>query len=257
MKAIVKCLVCLLICSFYGMSREPLQFRLNLIGNDTIVFSKLKFGFHQDATSGLDTSLGELDLPPMVPPSGYKLYGVFIFLDSLQKSNIWSYIDFRPFPINSMDTVKFLLYAIREFGIKLRISWQEIGDEVRSAWLVDEYLGTLVQVDMKKNRYVDIRNEFLDKFIIKIVLSDVNSIETNSLNNLTVWFDNNSDQIIFKNNINKPESYRLMNVFGEIILEGKINEEDRINARGLANGLYFLEFRYFDGTKDIKKVIVY
>ncbi|MFN3307522.1 MAG: hypothetical protein ACK42Z_10110, partial [Candidatus Kapaibacteriota bacterium] len=84
MKKIWKYLLALILYSGMSFSQEQMQFRINLIGNDTIVFNKLVFGFNSQATNGLDTALGELDLPPFIPPSGFRLYGVFIFYDSIQ-----------------------------------------------------------------------------------------------------------------------------------------------------------------------------
>lgn len=240
--------------NIYGI--EPIRYRINLIGNDTIVFNKLVFGFDSAATNGLDTSLGELDLPPFIPPSGFKLYGVFIFYDSIQKSNIFSYLDIKPFPLSYQDTIKFLLYVIRESGVRLRISWPTIGDEVRSAWLVDEYLGTLVQVDMKKDRFVDIKNEFLDKFYIKIVLADVNSVESIPANN-TAWYDNRTSELVLKPDLQEKMYCRVYNILGDIVLETYIEGEHRIGKEILSSGIYFIELIYSNEKKEFRKVIVY
>lgn len=253
----LKCWVIIIL--FVGIkvfANEPLQFRLTLIGNDTIVYNKLGFGFHPEATDGLDTALGELDLPPMLPPSGYKLYGVFIFYDSTQQSNIWSYLDLRPFPSNSTDTVRFLLYAIRESGIKLRLYWNAIGDEVRYAWLVDEYLGTLVQVDMKKTNYVNIENEFLDKFYIKMVLANVNGVNIENNNNI-IYYSENSDEIVLKSESENDLFCRIYDVLGNVVAEFSFQNSKRIPSYIFSKGIYFVELNYLNGKKVVKKIVVY
>ncbi|MGB9771830.1 MAG: T9SS type A sorting domain-containing protein [Candidatus Kapaibacteriota bacterium] len=249
--------IAILVCKSFVLAQQPLQINLSLIGNDTIVFDKLKFGFHPNATNGLDTGLGELDLPPLVPPSGYKLYGVFIFYDSIQKSNIWSYLDLKPFPTNSADTVKFLLYAMRESGIKLRIYWNTLTDEISSAWLVDEYLGTLVQVDMKKNNFANIENEFLDKFYIKIVLGRTNSVENTLPTEVEVNYSDISGALLIKNMTESGILCKIFDVIGNIVSEFVLETEKLIPANVLSKGIYFVELNYPDGKKIFKKVMVY
>jgi len=235
-------------------SNSPWELRINLIGNDTIVFNKLVIGFHPEATNNLDTSLGEMDLPPFIPPSGFKLYGVLIFYDSVQMSNIWSYVDLRPFPANSGDTTTFLLYAIKESGVKLRISWRYIADEVRYAFLQDEYLGTLVQVDMTKTTYIDITNEFLDKFYIKIVLPDVNSVQlVNEDGN--IYFDGGSKELVFISYF--PAKCELINILGYKVMTHNFEYTGKVNASFLTKGLYFAKLTYANGKSEIRKVYVY
>ncbi|ROL58460.1 T9SS C-terminal target domain-containing protein [Bacteroidetes/Chlorobi group bacterium Naka2016] len=250
----------LLLCFFsiyVSFANEPLTIRLSLIGNDTIVFNKLAFGFHSEATNGLDTALGELDLPPLLPPSGYKLYGVFIFYDSTQGSNIWSYLDLRPFPAKSNDTVKFLLYAIRESGIKLRIYWNTIPDNIRYAWLVDEYLGTLVQVDMKKTNYVNIQNEFLDKFYIKMVFEEISQVEEDNSDEFEISYIPLQSEVIIRNKTLNQISLRIFDIYGKLVQESNLSNESTFSSNNFPKGIYFVEFNYLNGRKVVRKLIIY
>lgn len=132
----------LLLCSFsiyVSLANEPLTIRLSLIGNDTIVFNKLAFGFHSDATNGLDTALGELDLPPLLPPSGYKLYGVFIFYDSTQGSNIWSYLDLVLFQQIRMILLNFCCMQFEN----LELGYESIGIQFPTTFVT---LGLLMNI---------------------------------------------------------------------------------------------------------------
>lgn len=256
MKRIVKYLLALVVCPAILFSQEPMQFRISLIGNDTIFFNKLVYGFHPEATNGLDTSLGELDLPPFIPPSGFRLYGVFIFYDSTQSSNIWSYVDLKPYPNNSTDTIKFLLYAIRESGIKLRIRWQSFPDVVRYAWLVDEYLGTLVQVDMLKTNFVDINNEFLDKFYIKLVLGNINSTNLENGQPFDVSYNEFEKRIYLINRSKEPVDLKFFDILGNLLDELELVGNSSISLDKLPKGIYFVEIKQ-SNKLEVKKVVIY
>ncbi len=256
MKKIWKYLLAVILYSGMLFSQEQMQFRISLIGNDTIVFNKLVFGFNSLATNGLDTSLGELDLPPLIPPSGFRLYGVFIFYDSTQSSNIWSYVDLKPYPKYSSDTVKFLLYVIRESGIKLRIWWQSLPDEVRYARLVDEYLGTLVQVDMLGTNYVDINNEFLDKFYIKIVLGNVNSVKFENESLYYVNYNDFEKNIKLINKSNDAIVFKIFGIFGNLIDKVELEGGSSISLPIQTKGIYFIEVRQ-NNKVEVKKMVIY
>ncbi len=237
-------------------SQEPINIRLNLFGNDTLVFNKLNFGFINSATNGLDTSLGEVDLPPFVPPSGYGIYGVFVFYDSASGGNIWSYSDWRPFPSNLSDTVKFLLYVFRESGIKLKISWFGLNDYFRSAWFVDEYLGTLVQVNMLETSYVSVTNEFLDKFYIKVVLNPITNVD-NLNENEEVILKQFSDKILLVNKSNEACNYRIFDIFGNLVSKGNFINEIQVGISNFPRGVYFVKIDRQNNEGILKKILIY
>lgn len=256
MKKFWKYLLAMMLYSGMIFAQERMQFRISLIGNDTIVFNKLAFGFHSQATNGLDTSLGELDLPPFIPPSGFRLYGVFIFFDSTQSSNIWSYLDLKPYPNDLQDTVKFLLYAIRESGIKLRIRWQSFPEEVRYAWLTDEYLGTLVQVDMLKTNFVDVNNEFLDKFYIKIALGNVNSVKFENESLCSVNYNEFEKKLFIINKSNDAVIFKIFDILGNLVDRIELGGSNSIWHEIKLKGIYFVEIRQNDQV-EVKKLVIY
>lgn len=237
-------------------SQEQIKIRLNLFGNDTLVFNKLDFGFINSATNGLDTSLGEVDLPPFVPPSGYGIYGVFVFYDSASGGNIWSYSDWRPFPSNLSDTVKFLLYVFRESGIKLKISWFGLNDYFRSAWFVDEYLGTLVQVNMLETNYVSVTNEFLDKFYIKVVLNPITNVE--DLNeDSEVTIRQFTDKILLVSRSNEVCNYGIFDIFGNLISKGIFVNKIHVGISNFPKGVYFVKIENQNNKSVLKKILIY
>ena len=240
-----------------GICQEPIRIRLNLFGNDTIVFNKLVFGFDKDATNGLDTGLGEVDLPPFVPPSGYGIYGVLVFYDSDSGGNVWSYTDLRPFPATSSDTIKFLLNVFRESGIKLKISWFGLNDYFRYAWLVDEYLGTLVQINMLETNFATITNEFLDKFYIKVVLNRFNDIRNESEIDAKYLVKEFPDKLLIKSFKSTVSNYEFFDIFGNQVLGGSFVESVEVSYENFAKGVYLLKVSDFNGEVHFKKVLIY
>lgn len=249
----------LLFILFFGVNvwtQEPLRLRLTIWGNDSVSTDKLVLGFDTRATNGLDTILGEMELPPLLPPGSFGVFGVFIFYDSVQKSNVWSYMDIRPFPENYNDTVKFLVLAKHDFGLKLGFEWRPLSEEYESAWVVDEYLGTLFQANMKERTKADVDNEFLDKFYVKIKLQKLNSIEGKSVADMFAVYPNPFDDYFSIQNLNSKKFYfSLYDVFGKERLSGSSNSElNTFFVNKLEKGTYYLKINC-DGATFIRKLI--
>lgn len=249
-------LFCLLLAHLISLAQQPIRVRLSLIGNDTISFNKLVFGFDTLATKGLDTNLGEIEIPPLIPPSGVGVYGVFVFYDSISGENVWSYQDFRPFPLSYLDTVKFLVYVFRDFGIKLKFYWPSIGEEFRSAWLVDEYLGTLVQANMKEQNSIFIDNDFLDRFYIKVTLPMFSSVFISQEKQFRIEPGEQIIQLI------NPQSeffyFEIYDVLCNLRIKGESSDEIVVLPKSnLGNGLFFIKLIDKTGYVTIRKVLLY
>lgn len=237
-------------------SQQPIRYNISLIGNDTIVFKKLFFGFDSTATNGIDTSLGEVELPPFTPPSGVGVYGVFVLYDSSSLSYVWSYTDIRPFPSNYLDTVKFLIYVFRDFGIKLKFYWPTIGDELNSAWLFDEYLGTLVQANMKQQNSLLVENDFLDKFYIKVTLPNFSKVIDKTEG---VFKIETNSQFIKIVNINSSKYfYEIFDILGNLVIKGESSDEILLFHQSLlGSGMFFVSVYDLKGNALVSKVMFY
>lgn len=237
-------------------SQQSIRYNISLIGNDTIVFNKLVFGFDSSATNGIDTSLGEVELPPLTPPSGVGVYGVFVFYDSSASSNVWSYYDIRPFPSSYSDTIKFLIYVFRDFGIKLKFFWSTIGDELNSAWLVDEYLGNLAQANMKQQNSLLVENDFLDKFYIKVTLPVFNKVGENPDDFFKIETSSRFIQII---NINSSKyCYEIFDISGNLVIKGEFSDEILLLPQSLfGSRMFFLRVYDLKGNSLVRKVMFY
>ncbi len=249
----------LILVLFFGInvwSQQPLRLRLTIWGNDSISTDKLVLGFDTRATNGLDTILGEIELPPLFPPGSFGVFGVFIFYDSVQKSNVWSYMDIRPFPENYEDTIKFLVLAKHDYGLKLGFEWRPIPEEYEYAWIVDEYLGTLFQVNMKEKTKASVDNEFLDKFYVKIKLQKSNSVEDKSYDNAFAVYPNPFDDYFAIQNLNSKEfRFSLYDVLGKEYLSGSTNSGvNTFFFFFLGKGIYYLQINC-DGKTYVRKLI--
>ncbi len=229
-------------------SQDPLRFRLTLwLGNDSLKFDKLVLGFDSRASNGIDTLLGEYELPPFVPPSGFGIYGVFVFYDSSAKGIVWSYTDIRPYPQNYEDTIKFLIYTFKESGYKMSFEWRPIGSEFESAWIVDEYLGNLFQVDMKRQTKARVENEFLDRFYVKIKLPNPTIVDNFEDNSFRI-FPNPANEFLYIQSKFNEIKFEIIDIFGNSIYFGRANEGINVyNLGSLPSGIYFV--RYFDNSR--------
>lgn len=249
----------LLLILLFGVnvwSQQPLRLRLTIWGNDSVRTDKLVLGFDTRATNGVDTILGEIELPPLFPPGSFGVFGVFVFYDSVQKSNVWSYMDIRPFPENYEDTIKFLVLAKHDYGLKLGFEWRPLSEEYESAWIVDEYLGTLFRVNMKEMTKANVDNEFLDKFYVKIKLQKLNAVEDKSYDNEFTVYPNPFDDYFAIQNFNSKEfHFSLYNVLGKKYLSGSANSEvNTFFVDKLDKGIYYLQINC-DGRTFVRKLI--
>lgn len=239
---------------FYG--QDPLRIRISLIGNDTLSFNKLVFGFDTLATNGLDTNLGEVELPPLTPPSGIGVYGVFVFYDTISGGNIWSYQDIRPFPISYSDTVRFFVRVFRDFGVKLKFYWPTIGNEFHSAWLVDDYTGNLIQANMKEQNSLIVENDFLDEFCIKVTLPVINSVS--STLNEKIKIETSDDYIKFINNRSIEFRFEIFDVLCNLLFRGIATDEIVVLPRFYFKmGLYIVRITDKMGNSVIQKFILF
>ncbi|MCX7879892.1 MAG: T9SS type A sorting domain-containing protein [Ignavibacteria bacterium] len=238
--------------------QETLRFRMKVIGNDTLVFDKLVLGFHKNATNGLDTGLGELDLPPFLPPSGYKIYGFLVFYDSSREGNVLSYLDLRPFPTDVKDTIKFNMWVFRESGIRLSLSWPILKEEFVYARITEPYI---LDVDMRQTNFAVISNEFVThfRFEIKILLR------------LNLNVDNQSDELIPSVNYLSEEKYlyiynpnsselhlQIFDSLGNLVFEEFLRENlSFISFPALSKGLYFYVINLKDGSRVIDKLLIF
>ncbi|MGQ9819650.1 MAG: hypothetical protein ACUVQ1_06980 [Candidatus Kapaibacteriales bacterium] len=237
-------------------SQSPIRFNISLIGNDTINFNKLVFGFDSSATNGIDTNLGEIELPPIIPPSGVGVYGVFVFYDSSALSNVWSYYDIRPFPKSYLDTIKFLIFVFRDFGIKLKFYWPSVGDEFNSAWLVDEYLGTLANANMKQQNSLLIENDFLDRFYIKVTLPIFSKVSDNPKDIFKI--ETNSQFIQITNIYSSKYFYEIIDIFGKIVVKGESSDEILfLPLSQMGKGLFIVTIHDVNGNRSVCKIMSY
>jgi hypothetical protein len=212
----------------------------------SIKFNKLDFGIHPLATTGLDTALGERELPPFIPPDG--LHGVFLINDSIIGNNLWSYINLMPIPKNKKDSVIFR-FEVHNIVQALNFNWLPLPAIIDSAFIRDRYTGNLIKISMKDSLSAKIINKSITKFEIIAWFDVITNIEEENISNrIKIYPNPASDFIIIHSHI-LLKNYVIYNQIGNTILSDNIhNSNALIKIHDLIPGIYVIELKEIDGT---------
>lgn len=246
---IVMCLI-----SSITFAIEPYIMRLNMKDDyQSIQFNKLDFGIHPLATTGLDTSLGERELPPFVPPDG--LHGVFLIDDSILGNNLWSYMDLMPMPKGKTDSVVFK-FEVHNIVQALNFSWLPLPSEVDSAFIRDRYTGNIVKISMKDSLSAKVLNKSITKFEIVAWFDLTTNIEDLSLFNKINLLPNPASDFLFIQSNTILKNYEIYNELGQMVSSDLINNSNfTIRINNFIEGLYFIKLNTLDGKTLIEKFI--
>lgn len=205
---------------------------------------KLVFGINKLASSSLDTALSEFEAPPFAPPQGQGINAGFVIYDTTQESNIWTYLDLRPFPKSDTSWVYYKIQALIGAGDIITVKWAGIGAEIDSAILTDVVTnGMLINVDMKKSSSVVMPNEFVDEFYLKVKYpNDVEDVSDENTNiAIPVIYPNPAENEINISSGDIIESLTIVNTNGSSRQISDIYSSDYcLDIRDLPCGSYIL-----------------
>jgi hypothetical protein len=248
----------LLVTAVFSFGQISERYKLT-IQNSTNIFDHLVFGVDPLATSRIDTSLGEEELPPFVSPSG--LYGVFLIYDSTYIDDSWgedwSYTNLKPIPVND-DSIDYK-FEVWDNGLEYTLKWDKLSEQIDSAILIDTYThGAATFVNMKDSLKVTIINPSLTIFHIKLWYKTNTSVNQQIIENpfLLKIFPNPCTGIL-NIDFGKNDIYNIMiiNLYGEKLIEEQLQgERGTLNFDILDTGIYFLIATNSDGIKSIIKL---
>lgn len=247
-------LIIMCIFSFISFAIEPYVMRLNMQDDyQSIQFNKLDFGIHPLATTGLDTSLGERELPPFIPPDG--LHGVFLIDDSVLGNNLWSYLDLMPIPKGKKDSIVFK-FEVHNIVQALNFSWLPLPSVVDSAFIRDRYTGNIIKISLKDSLSAKVINKSITKFEIVVWFDVTSNIEDLSPYKKISLSPNPSSDFLLIQSDAILKNYEIYNEIGERVGSDIIeNSNFTLRINDLIDGLYFIKLYTIDGKTLIKKFV--
>jgi len=210
----------------------------------------LSFGIDSRASYGLDSNLGELLYPP--PPPTF--YVILEFIDSTRTDStgkkiydlIWANLDLRPIP-DSTDKwyEKYKMNIYWSNTNKVKIEWNNINllQNIDSIFVRDVMGGKIVNEDMKKNNFLELNNDLIDKLFFHVYYTKSSAnINEKEKSNRTIYPNPFNDEL----NINFYDYYKieLFNGLGQLI--GTFKEFNQLKFN--YNGLYFIKFYLNDNS---------
>lgn len=247
---------CSVLCQAAAFSQT--HFKLTTYGSKT--FERLYCGIANNATYGVDTALGEDDLPPAAP-SG--LYAYFYFVDTTLGERVMSYKNFQPIPTKNQEYREFR-FEVSDIALWLDLEWNNLGDEIDSARLMDGYDSfDLFDIDMKKQTSYHLDNPSCTRFLVRIwyhVVQDTTAVNEVDNNESLEIFPNPTEDFIKIKGKSNIVRFKIYDFLGNIVKTNDGNDahysnSGEIETNGLMRGLYFVELYDDLGNKYIKKFI--
>jgi hypothetical protein len=244
MKKYIFALVVYLLISASAYGYSDVKTRLYVKTKNGFTFNGLVFGISKDASVDLDTALGEWEVPPP-PPEG--VLGGFRVFDPRQNSNIFAFIDLRPYPAVEMVADTHYLQIWAGAGDLITFSWNPLGPEIVSAKIVDAMtMGNLINVNMKDSSNALISNEFVQSFYIMVTYNSGSSVSLNAENHGIKVFPSNAVDNLHINSEMVLTRYDIIDLSGKLIQSGNIDFSSEIRVGNIDQGAYLL--RLFDNN---------
>ena len=237
MQSIFKIILYFFIFTVFSIiAQSEVKTRITLKDGENRTFNKLVFGIHEQATIGVDESLGENYDLPGPPPDG--LWSAFFITDPNTQERTYSYLDLRPYPVSRTDTI------IHEFTVsfsvpKLKLEWAKINDQIESA-IITDYYGAGVIIDMKNINQYEVENTFIKKFLIKVCYKAGDYVYDNLEHNPNVIITNNPVYDDLFINISESDFQVFLISINGMEIEKYYNKK-HINVSFLSTGIYFIK----------------
>ena len=241
---------------------EDIKTRITVTTSNGYSSDKLIFGLNSAATNSLDTSLGELESPPLGPPNGLGINPVFYIYDSAQKAYIYTWMDLRPYPESDTSTVVYIIEIFKAVSDTITFSWKPLWPEIDKAVLIDNpFNGTIVNINMKDSTQATISNNFIHNFKLLVHYKNTTSVgnvgNNENNDNLKIYPQIFSDKIIVESQ-GIYSDYKILNLVGQPIIQGEIADKiTEINTELLQVGVYFIICNSKDGKSKILKLLKY
>jgi hypothetical protein len=239
----------------WGIPNE--RIRLFISNDADQSFDRISVGIDQNATKGLDTALGEDELPPF-PPPGPVLHGVCIIKKSPDE-NVWSYSDIQPIPADREKFyVKHRIDLQRGSGKTMWIRRSSIGSYIDSIKITDIITEDIFVRDMKDSVKITVENPDLNDFFLHIwyTKQPVSTKKANNIDEAQIFPVPAKNSITIKSAVN-CFFYKIIDFTGKEVAEGNLSGlNTTVDVSGFATGIYNVVLYSGKGIEEIKKIII-
>jgi len=234
----------LLMCLFATklVASEDIEIKLKITNEENSNYT-LTLGVSDTLTDNYDEGSNlERDMPDFPPSEGILPY--FKIYAESQKVDIYSQADIKKLEKDSLSfTKKYKLVILGNSLSDYTLEWFLSPKYIRSAKILDEFGGNVLNIDMLKQSTVKV-NRFLKDITIEVVyLNPTMDLPIEDKLNLKFYPNPSKDMISFSQNVTKWEIFDLL---GNKIISGS---EKEIDLRNFANACYLIKLHSKEGTK--------
>ncbi|MGA2298329.1 MAG: T9SS type A sorting domain-containing protein [FCB group bacterium] len=231
-----------------------------IISNDSNQNQQLYFGLDEKATDGIDTNLGEINAPRILPPDPTVFLAAFVIFDSVQlQEPVWSYRDYRPIKSISHYFVQYSIFVHHGEGKKLYFNWVQLPASIDSAFIMDQYGDSIVYINMKKSLKDSVKNEFITDYYINVWYNNPNATVIDNLVSdepVTIYPNPFIQNLIMFSKSGSDFNFKIFSQIGDFVINGNsINSKVDISLSELNPGVYFVYITLKDGREIVKKLM--
>ncbi len=222
----------------------------------------LVFGIHPEATDSVDFKLGEEDLPSVAPFGN--IYGVFKIFTKLwyeeTPSDHWSYEEFRYYKPSRGDSIVYN-FSVYNQDLKTTFAWTALGNELDSAFITDAN-GESFRINMKtqNSATIDLLHLLVRDYKIILYFNPeyytpvAEHVETNGIE---AYYSSRVESVEWRSGA-PVKNIAVYNCLGDKYSSCQIgNTSGAIDASNISLGIFFIEFLFDNGQKQVKKFIKY
>lgn len=262
MKYLVIALLAMATLSLHAENKSY-TYRMSVTNNAGITQEDtLVFGIHPEATDSVDFKLGEEDLPSVAPFGN--IYGVFKIYTQLwyeeTPSDHWSYMEFRNYNPTRGDSIVYN-YSVYNQDLKTTFAWTTLGNELDSAFITDAN-GEAFRINMKtqNSATIDLLHLLVRDYRIILYFNPeyyTPATETVETTGVEAYYSSCGESLEWRS-ASPVRNIAVYNCLGDKYFTClNANTSGAIDASNIPLGVFFVEFVFDNGQKQVKKFIKY
>lgn len=254
MKPAIILLILISTCSLSAqMVKIPFAVK-NTVGDKSTTYG-MTLAADPQATVGLDTALGEREIPSLPPPAG--VFVVYSIPPS--EEYMWlSPIDIRPLEVGKQHLTEYTIGMTWNAG-SIEVSWGQLPSLVDSAYIVDivsDWPNNFIKVKLEQNKTYSTINTAITKLKVLVWYNATSLGVTETTNENVDIYPNPTTDVITIAGVSGGLQYHVYDIAGSLQVQGTTSDEvSSIPTSQLLPGVYSIQVADGQGWNTIRSFV--